>query len=236
MNNMKIRNENLALYLGFKLNKIGNEFTTEELGGLTELNLNQLNEFGEQEEVDVEVLDYTPNLETLTLRNFEITDELIEKIKKMPNLKSIAFDRCIISDFSKIGEIDVDYLSITNNRFLTTDFLKGKNYKALILNDSDNIDIANIADMEGLEVLYVTNSHVENPDMIGKLKNIRTLHIENSDIEDISFMGDMENLTTVGLDRDAYVRSEGTVTKLLDRDVRFYDNGFIPIIETPKAK
>jgi len=236
MNNMKIRNENLALYLGFKLNKIGNEFTTEELGELTELNLNQLNEFGEKEEVDVEVLDYTPNLETLTLRNFEITDELIERIKKMPNLKSIAFDRCLISDFSKIGEINVDYLSISNNRFLTTDFLKGKKYKGLILNDSDNIDIANIADMEGLEVLYVTNSHVENPNMIGKLKDLRTLHVENSDIEDISFMQELEKLDTVGLDREMYVRSGSTINTLLDREVRFYENGYIPIIESPKAK
>ena len=57
MNNMKIRNKNLALYLDFKLNKIGDEFTVSELEELKEFSLNQLNDFGEYEEVDLEILE-----------------------------------------------------------------------------------------------------------------------------------------------------------------------------------
>lgn len=231
MENMKIRNDNLALYLGFKLNKIGNEFTAQELSNLKELNMNQLNDFEEYEDIDLEVLDYTPNLETLVLKNFEITPELINKLKNIKNLKSVSFERCIIDDFNLIRELDVDYLAITKNAFLRTDFLKGKKYKALVLTDSDLIDIDNIKDMEGLETLYVSNSNVKNPELIGNFSNLSILHIENSNIEDISFLKNMNNLRSLGINRNLYEMSKDTVNCLKERKVDFLDNGYIPIVD-----
>ena len=232
MNNMKIRNKDLALYLGFKLNKIGNEFTVEELSNLKELSIDQLNTFGEYEEVDIEVLDNVPNVETLTFKNYKITDELLEKIKKLKNLKSIKFDRCLIDDFNKIGELDVEYLSITNNCFLRTDFLKGKDkYKGLVLTDSDLIDIENIKDMKNLEILYVSNSEVVNPDEIGNLENVQVLHIENTEIEDISFMKKMKNLSKVGIDKKLYIGCLDVAQELEEKGVAFLENGFVPIVD-----
>ena len=237
MNNMKIRNKNLALYLGFKLKKIGDEFTVEELSELKELAINQLNDFGEYEEVDIEVLDNVPNVETLTFRNYRVTDELIERIKKLKNLKSIMFERCLIDDFDKIGELDVEHLSITKNCNLRTDFLRGKTkYKSLFLTDSDLIDIENLKGMDNLETLYISNSDVKNPEDIGTLGNVSVLHIENTNIEDISFMRNMEKLRSVGIDKRLYISCNDVVNELEDRNVEFLENGFIPLTESKEAK
>lgn len=231
MNNMQIKNKDLAIYLGFKLNKIGNVFSEEELKELKELNLNQLDGFGDYQEIDIEVLDYASNLETLVLRNFEINDEIINKLKKMNNLKSISLDSCLIDDFNKIGELDLDYLSITNNRFLTTDFLKGKQYRGLIITDSDLIDINNIKDMAELEFLHISNSHVTNSEQIKNLKNLNIVHIEHSDIKDISFLQELPNLKTVGIDKEMYNNNTKTVVELENRNVEFLEDGLVPINE-----
>ncbi len=232
MNNMKIRNKDLALYLGFRLNKIGDEFTIEELSDLKELVIDQLNFVGEYEEVDIDVLDNVPNVETLTFKNFQITDEIIEKIKKFKNLKTLKFDRCIIDDFDKIGEIDVEYLAITRNAFLRTDFLRGKNgYKVLELTDSDLIDIDNLIDMKNLERLYISNSDVENYKELGELENLKVLHIENTNIEEIGFMRDLNKLSEVGIDKKLYHSCYDVVVELQDRNVIFLENGFVPIVD-----
>ena len=230
MNNMKIRNKNLALYLDFKLNKIGDEFTVSELEELKEFSLNQLNDFGEYEEVDLEILDYVPNVETLVLRNFKITDELLEKIKNIKNLKSISFERCSIDDFNKIGNLNVEFLSITGNPDLRTDFLKdSKKYKGLVLNDSDLIDIANLKDMSDLEFLHVSHSNIDNPEMIKNFNGLKSLYINDTDIDDISFLENMENLLTVGIDRDLYMFSGPVTNKLESKGTMFFDNGYIPL-------
>ena len=236
MNNMQIKNNDLAIYLGFKLNKIGNEFTTSELSTLKELNMNQLDGFGEYQDIDLEVLDYTNNLESLVLKNFEITDDILDKLKKMNNLKSISFESCIIDDFNKIGELDIDYLSITENAHLRTDFLKDKKYRGLILDDSDLIDISNIHNMPDLELLHVSNSHVVNQDLLENLTNLSIIHVENSDINDISFLESLPKLITVGLDKEIYDNNLSTVTYLENNGVKILDQGLIPMNEEQNVK
>lgn len=226
---MQIKNKDLALYLGFKLNKIGNEFSSDELEQLKELVINQYNSFNEFCEVDLDVLNFTKNLERLELKNFEITDEIINKIKNIDTLNKLSLDHCLIDDFNKIGDMDVDFLEIFNNKFLRTNFLKNKNYKGLLLSDSLSIDIENIKDMNNLSILNLTNSNIVNPSLIGNLKSLKILHIEKTDIEDITFLKDLPKLSEVGIDRDLYDYSYDIVSQLEDKDVLFLEKGIVPI-------
>lgn len=226
---MQIKNKDLALFLDLKLNKIGNEFSSDELEKLKELVLNQYNIFNEFSEVDIEVLDFTKNLESLDLKNFEITDEIIDKIKKIETLKKLSLDHCLIEDFNKIGDIDVDYLGISNNKFLNTDFLKNKSYKGLMLSDSLSLDIENIKDMDNLKILNLSNSNIVNPSLISDLKSLNILHIENTDIKDISFLKELPELNEVGIDKKLYDYSYDIVSQLEDKDVLFLEKGIVPI-------
>lgn len=226
---MKIVNKDLALYLGFKLNKIGNEFSEEELSKLKELSFNQLNSFGEYVEVDIDVLKYTKNLNNLEFRNFEITDNILEEIKNINTLNVLSFKHCIIDDFNKIGEINVDNLSITNNIKLNTNFLIGKQYERLCLNDSDYLDIQNMQDMNELTFLSISNSNVINSDCLKKLTGLNSLFIQNTNIDDISFLLELPNLKEVGIDRELYENNNEIIFELEERGVVFLDNGLIPI-------
>ncbi len=235
MSTIKITNSNLALFLDYELNKIGNEFSDFELKKIKKLHIDLLNEFNEIENVDYKIFDYVTNVETLILKHFTITDTLIDKIKKYKNLKSISFETCIIDNFDKIGEINVDYLSITGNAFLRTDFLKGKNqYKGLILNDSDLIDIENLKDMKKLELLSVNNSDVQNPELISELSSLLSLYIENTNIDNVSFLENLSNIKQVGLDRELYISFIKDLEKLEENGTVFLENGYIPLIVDEK--
>ena len=234
MENMQIKNKDLAIFLFFKLNKIGNEFSKNELATLKELTLNQLDIQGMVKDVDIEILDHTENLESITFKNFSITDEIIDKLKKIKSLKTVTFEKCIISNFDRIGELDLDYLCITNNRFIRTDFLKGKSYLGLVLTDSDLLDINNIQHMTSLSFLNVSNSHIENPNLIGNLQGLSIVHIENSDIKDISFLESLPNLRTVGIDKEKYDNNLDTIVKLKEKEVDLLEQGYIEISSDSK--
>lgn len=227
---MKIRNKDLAIYLGFKLNKIGDEYSPLELSNLKELELNHFNSFNEYVDVDIEILNYTSNLESLTLKNFEITDEIIDAIKKYERLKLLSINHCI-ADFEKIAQIDVDYLSITDNALLRTDYFKDKNYKGLIVTDSDLIDIDNITHMKDLEFLHISNSNVVNYEKIENLKNLSTLHFDETNISNISFLLKLPNIKTVSLDKELYMKNIDIVNKLKEKDVLFIEKGYLPILD-----
>ena len=85
--------------------------------------------------------------------------------------------------------------------------------------------------MKNLEILYVSNSEVVNPDEIGNLENVQVLHIENTEIEDISFMKKMKNLSKVGIDKKLYIGCLDVAQELEEKGVAFLENGFVPIVD-----
>ena len=69
-----IDNSELANYLMFKLDKLENEFSEEELEQIEELVLNPYDINEEYHELDLDVLKYFKNLQTISFSNLLITD------------------------------------------------------------------------------------------------------------------------------------------------------------------
>lgn len=232
---MKIKNKDLAIYLGFKLNKIGDTYTPLELNELKDLELNHFNSFGEYVDIDLDILDFTNNLESITFKNFEIDDEIINKIKGYSKLKSLSFDHSLV-DFEKISQLKIDYLSITNNALVRTDYFKNNMYKGLIITDSDLIDIKNIEHMTDLEFLHISNSNVINYELLEKLKKISILEFDETNISDISFLLELPNIKKVSLDKELYIKNIDIIKELKKRNVTFFERGYLPIVDYEDIK
>ena len=65
---IKIENENLANYVMFKLDKLDNEFTEQELNQITEVVLDY-NESRESSFIFIKELEKLKNLKSITIRN-----------------------------------------------------------------------------------------------------------------------------------------------------------------------
>ena len=76
---INIENENLANYIMFKLDKVDNGFTEEELNKITEVVINYNNET-DSSFVFLEELSKLKNLKTITLRNGYIFNDNYNKI------------------------------------------------------------------------------------------------------------------------------------------------------------
>lgn len=105
-----IKNENIVNYVMFKLDKVENGFTREELAMITELNI----DFSEEENKTIsfsELLKF-PNLTTLRIRNWYIENYDFSYFRKLEKLNSIAFERCEFdkgtSYSSVIGEVGLN--------------------------------------------------------------------------------------------------------------------------------
>ena len=122
-----IDNSELANYLMFKLDKLENEFSEEELEQIEELVLNPYDINEEYHELDLDVLKYFKNLQTISFSNLLITDFDFENLYKMPNLTSLNFDKCTFENINKIKSLNLLELSIINCDIEDFSFVYGLN-------------------------------------------------------------------------------------------------------------
>jgi len=88
-----IKNENLANYIMFKLDKIDNGFTEQELNQITDVVIDY-NEESESSFAFLEELMKLKNLKTITLRNGYIFNDNYNIFLNLKSLSEFVFESC----------------------------------------------------------------------------------------------------------------------------------------------
>ena len=108
-----IENENLANYIMFKLDKIDNGFTEEELDKITEVVIDYKEET-DSSFVFLEELLKLKGLKTITLRNGYIFNDNYNIFLKLNNLSEFVFENCEFENADLIASLKLKSLSLIN--------------------------------------------------------------------------------------------------------------------------
>ena len=103
---INIGNENLANYIMFKLDKVDNGFTEEELNKITEVVIDYNNE-SDSSFVFLEELSKLRNLKTVTLRNGYIFNDNYNIFLNLNNLSEFVFESCEFENANLIASLKI---------------------------------------------------------------------------------------------------------------------------------
>lgn len=108
-----IENENLANYLMFKLDKMNNGFTDDELNKITEMVIDYDLEDDSSFKF-LEELRWLKNLRMIVLRNGYIYNDNYNIFLNFNNLEEFVFDNCSFENASLMASLKLKSLSLIN--------------------------------------------------------------------------------------------------------------------------
>ena len=182
---MNIVNEELK----FKIYNILNleqesEITEEDLKEVKNISLNSKDlELKEKifSKEDFEALKY---VETLTLNSFNITNDIIEGLNKILNLKFLILNHCKFTDNTAI-ENNLEKLIINYPHQLNINiFSNVTNIEMIKLINVNQIDIEELSRFTSLKKLSIYNSKILSFEKLENINKLQELNLDGSNIED----------------------------------------------------
>lgn len=215
-NLITINNENLANYVMFKLNKIYNSFTHEEIDKINELVIDC------QEEMDVpslfkELLKFR-NLKKLTIRNGYIYNYVYNILLNLKLLKELNFENCEFDKESLMIALNIYELSLVNCKI--TDYSFVSCFLDILKLDVINgtIKLSNINTLKKLNYLNLSYSHINLDDTLF-LDNITHLYIDNTNIKKLDFINNLPNLKELRIDESQYNNNLELIASIKEKKI-----------------
>lgn len=152
-----------------------------------------LNNFDTQDKVIKHNFDKFKEVETCTLNEFEINDEIIDKLNEMKNLKMLILNHCVFKNQKKL-ENNTENLIITYGKNVKFENIKNaEKIKQLKITKLGNIDINELKVFENLEELSIYECEIKNFEKIKSFPKLRTLKLDGSQIDDKEILKEMKN-------------------------------------------
>lgn len=214
---INIENKNLANYIMFKLDKIDNGFTEEELNEILEVVIDYNNE-ANSSFAFLEELSKLKNLKTITLRNGYIFNDNYNIFLNLNNLSEFIFENCEFENADLIASLKLKSLSLINCKIESYSFVN-------VLENLNELSIVNgILEIEKLNMLkclkYLQISYSNIID--NKLLNIDTLeelYIDNTNISNFVFVNNLSNLKKISIDEEQYNNNKEIFRNLMEKNI-----------------
>lgn len=196
----KIKNENLLRTIKLKLCTTSAKSYKE----IEEISIANKNLIGNILNIDLKEIVKLEKLKAISLKFFEVTDEVIDSLNSLAELYKIEFYMC---DFkttksinSKIKEIvvyccngfkkeilkdcsNLEFLELTNSGLADIrEIQKYKDLKVLKIRDCSVISLPQISVLENIEYLYINNVEIQYEIDISKMKNLKFISLSGSNI------------------------------------------------------
>ena len=212
---IEINSRQLNNYLTYKLDKLEEQYTEEELKQVDELVIeNDMN-------LDLSVLKYFENLKTLEMRNLEINDNTLNIILSLNSLTNLRFQLCEIENISKIKDLNLTSLHLDCCKIKNYEFIYELiNLQELTLTGVE-IDINKLNNLTNLKYLNISHSTCTND--ILDIQNLEHLYIDNSYIIDINFTENLANLKELSLSNEQYEDKKELIERLKQKEVEILD-------------
>ena len=223
-----IKNENIANYVMFILDKLDNEFTEEELNTITEITIDY-EEILENNSILKELLLFR-NLNTLNLRNAFIYNDDYNYLLNLEKLNNLYLDRCKFENADLIASLKLKSLSLINceiNNYLFVNLLTELE-ELTIINGEVNID--NINKLTKLNYLQLSYSNILGNELIIKLDNLKELYVDNTNIRNLTFTNDLLNLNRLSIDEFQYKYNNQFIKQLRNRNISIYNENMVEFL------
>lgn len=199
--NEKIIDKNLSRIIKLKMctNYLNDIEEIEDIS-IQDVNLmeNKLN-------IDLTEITKLKNLKTISLKFFEITDDVIDAINQLKNVESIEFSMCVFNTKNRLPsniksifiyncqEFDLNILSenlnleelqVIHSGMIDAANLKiFRNIKYLKLSYCSVISIPKLSELKSLEELYLNNIEIKYDIDISQIKNLKKISLNGSNVQ-----------------------------------------------------
>ena len=214
--NIIIENENLADYIMFKLDKIDNGFTMEELDQITEVVI----DFKEEESsvAVFEELLKLRKLNSIILRNVFIFNDDFKTLLALSELNDVTFENCEFEDADLISSLNLKSLSLVNDKINSYTFVNlFKSLEELTIVNG-NIEISKINELQGLKYLQISYSNI-NDDSSINITSLEELYIDNTNINSFEFLNSLSNLKRLSIDEKQYNSNKELFSNLENKGI-----------------
>lgn len=223
-----IKNENIANYVMFILDKLDNKFTEEELNTITEITIDY-EEILENNSILKELLLFR-NLNTLNLRNAFIYNDDYNYLLNLEKLNNLYLDRCKFENADLIASLKLKSLSLINceiNNYLFVNLLTELEELTII---NGEVDIDNINKLTKLNYLQLSYSNILGNELVIKLDNLKELYVDNTNIRNLTFTNDLLNLNRLSIDEFQYKYNNEFIKQLRNRNISIYNENMVEFL------
>jgi len=213
-----IKNKELRNFVSYKLGK--NDFSEKELSQIHEIIIDGKTISGKKNEIYFDEIGLFSNLKEIKIRNAHISSGDIKKIK---NIDTVIFDRCVIEDISALDK--VVSLSIANTNIDNIEEIK--NFKNIENLELININIENfnfLRELPILKKLALKNIPGLNWNKINFNLPIEYLSIEDVDNIPLSSILKFENLNTLSIEMNKRIEWEEFLLNLKSKGIKILLN------------
>ena len=223
-----IKNENIANYVMFVLDKLDNEFTEEELNTITEITIDY-EDILENNSILKELLLFR-NLNTLNLRNAFIYNDDYNYLLNLDKLNNLYLDRCKFENADLIASLKLKSLSLINceiNNYLFVNLLTELEELTII---NGEVDIDNINKLTKLNYLQLSYSNILGNELVIKLDNLKELYVDNTNIRNLTFTNNLLNLNRLSIDEFQYKYNNQFIKQLRNRNISIYNENMVEFL------
>ncbi len=176
---MIIENEILRKYIKQKCNKYDEQdLSQSDIEKIKDISINRINFSNQVLNLDLSELEKFPNLEILSLQNFEINEITVKHLQKCKKLKILHLEMC---NFKHINIFKVE-----NLKKLIIKYCKVENWEiiyfpeSVVIEAKEKIDLKDFNNIDKITNLSLNNLTICNFTRILDFENLKYLNIDGS--------------------------------------------------------
>lgn len=217
MSEVKFNNDEISEYIKSKLNKKPNDkVRSSDLRKLDTLVINGKDILGNKIEYNLQGIKNFANLESLTLKNIDITKKDLKSINKLRKIKKLVFINCNITEKAAIArslrKLYIDRTQTINNVKFKRDI-----NELQIMNITLNNEIVN--GFKKIQKLTILSCDGLDDINLIKFKNITKFNLQNCNIRNIKVLSHFNRLKEINLDGTNVEEDYNAYSFIMDMDV-----------------
>ena len=204
---MVIKDKNLKMYLNILLNKNIEDITEEDCSTIKTISYEN-NDDPNQYILDLEELDYFPNLEGINFSNVLIRKKDLEKLKEK-NIQKLRIQHCAFDSSDNLSLLNnLKSLEAIDSYHENYDFLKNLNeleYLAITKPYTKGfLSIENIIGMNHLKKLSLEQCNLDHIELLKELKELELINLLGSALsaKTESYLKELPNLKKIYIDKE----------------------------------
>lgn len=222
--NEKILDKNLLRIIKIKMSTEN----INDIDSIEDISIQDMNLAQKKLNINLTEIVKLKNLKSLSLKFFEITDEIVEVINQLKSLEIVEFSMCTFKTKKELNK-NLKSIIIYNCQEFDTNIIKNDiMLEELQIIHSGMIDIADIILFKRLRYLKLAHCNVISIQSLVNFENLERLYLNHVELYYDLNISQMHNLKFISLsgsnvqDKEKYIENIYEQNKLIE--IEFYEN------------